>query len=101
MRAHPGVTITMSLFEIVLLAYYASAIYGICFGRGERVPLFLLIGIALYFLFISGGAQAVGRYRLPVMPEVCILAAGGLAVLNAKSGAQRTPLAVQAGNTRS
>jgi 4-amino-4-deoxy-L-arabinose transferase-like glycosyltransferase len=81
MRAHPGVTVIMALFELVLLAYYASAIYGICFGRGERVPLILLIGLSLYFLLISGGAQAVGRYRLPIMPEICILAAGGLARL--------------------
>ena len=86
MRTHPGVTIIMGLFELVLLLLYASAICGILCGIAERVPLSLLIGIALYFLLISGGAQAVGRYRLPVMPEICILAAGGLAILNANSG---------------
>ncbi len=92
MRTHPGITIVMGLFELILLLLYTSAISGILRGRAERVPLILLIGVALYFLLISGGAQAVGRYRLPVMPEICILAAGGLAALNAKSGAQRTPL---------
>ena len=92
MRTHPGVTIIMGWFELILLLLYALAMCGIFRSRAERVPLSLLIGIALYFLLISGGAQAVGRYRLPVMPEICILAAGGLAVLNAKSGAQRTPL---------
>lgn len=85
MWTHPGVTIAMVLLEILLLLLYASAIYGAVRGRAERVPLMLLIGAALYFLLISGGAQAVGRYRLPVMPEVCILAAGGLAILNAKT----------------
>jgi 4-amino-4-deoxy-L-arabinose transferase-like glycosyltransferase len=32
--------------------------------------------IAVYFLLLSGGAQAVGRYRMPIMPLLCILAAG-------------------------
>jgi 4-amino-4-deoxy-L-arabinose transferase-like glycosyltransferase len=100
MRTHPGVTIIMGSFELILLLFYALAICGILRGRGERVPLILLIGIALYFLLISGGAQAVGRYRLPVMPEICILAAGGLAFLNAKSGVQRTPLFAKANNIK-
>ena len=89
MRTHPGVTIIMGSFELILLLLYASAIFGIFRGRAKRVPLILLIGIALYFLLISGGAQAVGRYRLPVMPEICILAAGGLSVFGAKE--KRSP----------
>jgi hypothetical protein len=57
---------------------YLSAMRG-CLGVDRIRPAMLtLIGIALYFLLISGGAQAVGRYRLPLMPELCILAAGGL-----------------------
>jgi hypothetical protein len=36
----------------------------------------LVVGGGFYFLGISGGAQAVARYRLPVMPELCLLAAG-------------------------
>jgi 4-amino-4-deoxy-L-arabinose transferase-like glycosyltransferase len=88
MRIHPGVTIVMGSFELILLLYYALAICGILRGNGEKVPLILLIGIVLYFLLISGGAQAVGRYRLPVIPEVCILAAGGLSVLRSKRKAE-------------
>ena len=88
MRTHPLVTIVMGSFELILLLYYALAICGILRGRGERVPLILLIGIALYFLLISGGAQAVGRYRLPVIPELCILAAGGFSVFRSKRKAE-------------
>ena len=88
MRTHPLVTIVMGSFELILLLLYASAISGILRGRAERVPLILLIGIALYFLLISGGAQAVGRYRLPIMPEICILAAGGLSVFRSKRKAE-------------
>ena len=88
MRAQPLVTIVMGSFELILLLYYASAVCGIFSGNGEKIPLSLLIGIALYFLLISGGAQAVGRYRLPVIPEVCILAAGGLSIIRSKRKAE-------------
>lgn len=101
MRTHPGVTIIMGWFELILLLYYALAICGILRGRGERVPLFLLIGVALYFLLISGGAQAVGRYRLPVVPEICILAAGGLAVLNASQKTRSPKGPAHSSNQRS
>jgi hypothetical protein len=76
--AHPQVAITMALLEVFLLFLYVSAIRG-CFSPGSLRPALLtVIGTAMYFLLISGGAQAVGRYRLPVMPELCILAAGGI-----------------------
>lgn len=77
--AHPVVALTMLLLEVFLLILYAFAIRG--FFAAMRNPMtWMLIGIALYFLLISGGAQAVGRYRIPVMPELCILAAGGFAL---------------------
>jgi hypothetical protein len=74
---HPAVSLTMVLLEVFLFILYAFAIRG--FFAAARNPMTLMLaGIALYFLLISGGAQAVGRYRIPVMPELCILAAGGL-----------------------
>jgi Dolichyl-phosphate-mannose-protein mannosyltransferase len=76
--SHPGVAITMALLEGFLLFLYLSAIRGCLGADSVRPALLALCGIALYFLLISGGAQAVGRYRLPVMPELCIFAAGGL-----------------------
>ena len=75
---HPAVTVTMAVMEGCLLFLYALAIRGSIAGGSERVIVLVLIGICLYFLLISGGAQAVGRYRLPVMPILCILAAGGI-----------------------
>jgi hypothetical protein len=84
MLAHPGVTLTMVLLEIFLLLLYMLAARGIFTSGGVKAQILPLVGIALYFLLISGGAQAVGRYRLPVMPELCILAAGGLAAIQRK-----------------
>ena len=74
----------MALLEGFLLFLYVSAIRG-CLNPNSFLPALLAIaGVALYFVLISGGAQAVGRYRLPVMPELCILAAGGLTLSQKK-----------------
>jgi hypothetical protein len=78
---YPGMAVVKSLFELYLLFLYIFAIRGIFFKQGIRFAIPTLVGIALYFLLISGGAQAVGRYRSPVMPELCVLAAGGLTAL--------------------
>jgi hypothetical protein len=80
-QAHPTLTVTMAVFEIFLLLLYLFAIRGCFIPNANRLAILTLICFALYFLLISGGAQAVGRYRLPVMPELCVLAAGGLSYL--------------------
>ena len=99
--SHPAVAIAMALFEGFLLLLYAGAVR--CFARADRItpPMLTLSGIGLYFLLISGGAQAVGRYRQPVMPELCILAAGGL-TLSRKSnrGAMTAPQSKNANRVR-
>jgi 4-amino-4-deoxy-L-arabinose transferase-like glycosyltransferase len=74
---HSAVAVTMVGMEGFLLLVYMLAICGSISGRGDRVIVLTLVGICFYFLLISGGAQAVGRYRLPVMPILCVLAAGG------------------------
>jgi hypothetical protein len=76
--AQPAVAATMAILEIGLMLLYGFAIRGCLIGKGVRVAVLTITGVALYFLLISGGAQAVGRYRLPIMPNLCILAAGGL-----------------------
>lgn len=78
LTANPTVAITMMVLELPLLFLYAATLAGLIRPHGDRTGLLLLTGVALYFLLISGGAQAVGRYRVPVMPELCILAGGGV-----------------------
>jgi hypothetical protein len=68
----------MAALEAGLLGLYLLAVRGMLCGGARREALWLLLGTMLYFLAVSGGAQAVGRYRLPVMPIVCIFAAAGL-----------------------
>jgi 4-amino-4-deoxy-L-arabinose transferase-like glycosyltransferase len=77
-KAHPWPAAAMAALEAVLLCLYILAARGALYGRAHREMLWLLLGVSLYFITVSGGAQAVGRYRLPVMPIVCIFAAAGL-----------------------
>ena len=77
-QAHPWQAAAMAALEAMLLGLYFFAARGALFGHARRDALWLLLGISLYFIAVSGGAQAVGRYRLPVMPIVCIFAAAGL-----------------------
>ncbi len=84
-HSQPAIVIYMGLLEVFLLLLYGLALYGLLRGKGSTLAKVTLTGCILYFLLISGGAQAVGRYRLPILPEVCILAAGGVAPLRRRN----------------
>ena len=84
LRQHPALSIGMAIFEAWLLFLYVFATSGTVVSSSSRFAGIVVIGIAMYFLLISGGAQAVGRYRLPIVPEICVLAGGGLASVNQK-----------------
>ena len=77
-KAHPGPAAAMAVLEFVLLCLYLLAVRGAICGPVRRDVIWLMLGVSLYFLAVSGGAQGVGRLRLPVMPIVCIFAAAGL-----------------------
>jgi Dolichyl-phosphate-mannose-protein mannosyltransferase len=77
LRRHPGAAAVLAALELVLLVLYLLAMRGAARMGAMNAQLWLLAGVALYFIAVSGGAQAVGRYRLPAMPEVCVLAAAG------------------------
>jgi len=80
-REHPWMTVEKVAFELVLLGLYLFAARGIFRGGLDSACLWLLMGTSIYFLVVSaaaGGPGAEARYRLPIMPVVCLLAAAGL-----------------------
>jgi hypothetical protein len=80
-RAYPWVALEKVIFEVVLLGMFVLAVRGIFRGGIPGLYLGLLIGLSLYFFAVSSAASGAGvtaRYRLPVMPIVCILASAGL-----------------------
>jgi len=65
-----------------LLGMYAAAIVGAIVSRvwKNRLALFAL-AVAGYLLTLSGGPAAYHRFRLPLVPVVCLLAGCGLVAL--------------------
>ncbi len=80
-REHPWMIAEKVAFEFVLLGLYLFAVRGIIRGGLDSACLWLLMGTSIYFLVVSvaaGGPGAEARYRLPIMPVICLLAAAGL-----------------------
>jgi hypothetical protein len=77
-RMHPAQALVMAVLELWLLTLYAAAARALWRPAIARPVLLCLLVCVLWFLAASGGVQAVGRYRLPIMPVVCVLAAAGL-----------------------
>ncbi len=80
-KTHPGIAVSKVVFEVVLVAFYLLALKGILLHRIRNPYLALLVGTALYFVFVCGVAAGPGydpRFRIPILPFVCIFAAVGL-----------------------
>jgi hypothetical protein len=80
-KNYPWVATEKAALAVVLLGLYLFAARGVFRGGLHTTNLWLLLGTSLYFLAISAlimGEGAVSRYRLPIMPIVCIFAAAGI-----------------------
>ena len=86
-KAYPWVAAEKMVFGVVMLGLYLFVTRGIFLAlRGvlrdgiHNTGLWLLLGTILYFFAITGAAATMtadARYRLPVTPVICILAAAG------------------------
>lgn len=64
-----GIVFLIILYLGILLLFLRGGFY--CQGMA------LLIFTALYVLILSSGPEAYSRFRLPIMPALCIMAAAG------------------------
>jgi 4-amino-4-deoxy-L-arabinose transferase-like glycosyltransferase len=88
-KPYPWIAAEKAAFVAAMLGLYLFAARGIRRGEMHRACLWLLLGTSIYFFAVSaaaGGAGMSARYRLPVMPAVCILAAAG--VVRSRKSAQ-------------
>jgi len=80
-KVYPCLVVEKIAFAVFLLGLYWFAALGAVRCGMHNACLWLLLGTSLYFLAVTGAASAApiagGRFRLPVMPAVCILAAAG------------------------
>jgi 4-amino-4-deoxy-L-arabinose transferase-like glycosyltransferase len=80
-KAYPWIAAEKAAFVSVSLGLYLLALRGAFRGGMHSACLWLLLGTSVYFLAVTGiaaGPSGSARYRLPVMPIVCILAAAGV-----------------------
>ncbi len=67
------------LFGLILLLYYTlCAVALLPKNFVNSMPVIMVLIVIAYFVLISGGPQASGRFRHPVMPLICLLAGYGL-----------------------
>jgi len=79
-KSHPWLMVERAAFGLVLLGLYFFAARGVVHGGMQTSCLLLLLGTSLYFFAVSATVGLNGaevRYRLSVMPFVCIFAAAG------------------------
>ena len=75
---------SMAALGILLAAYYLLAFVGLFSRRISWAATWLLLGVAVYFVLISGGPASLSRFRHPVMPIVCLFAAAGMVEILAR-----------------
>lgn len=95
-QMHRGLATLMVVLAFMLALLYGVAILGMVRSRASTQLLWLLLGTALYFLVVSGGAAGGARYRLPAMPILCIFAANGL-ISQSRRNAESTHPAARIG----
>jgi hypothetical protein len=86
-KEYPWIAAEKAAFALVVLGLYLFAARGLFFamrgvycGNMNNACLLLLLGTSLYFLAVTGAMGTLDggpRFRLPIMPAVCILAAAG------------------------
>ena len=90
-REQPIVLIASVVFRLILTIQLCLAGVGmIRILPRISAATCLLLGSAAYFLAISGGPTAYSRFRHPIMPVVCVLAAIGVASLHGRWRRSRT-----------
>ncbi len=81
LKQYPRTAVEKMLFEVYLLGLYFFAVRGLIRNGMERDTFWLLCGMLAYFSVVTvlgGGNGADARYRFPLMPIVCLLAATGI-----------------------
>lgn len=91
-KTHPMIALSKVVFMAVLLALYVFALRGLARRLIVNPHLALLLGTAFYFIGLCAVTAGPGydpRFRVPIMPFVCIFAAAGWVRMK-KTGSQQS-----------
>lgn len=93
-RLYPMVGIALVLLGGQLLLYYLLALGGLRHLRLDVRVFFILL--FAYLILVSGSSSAVARFRMPIMPLLCIAGAVAVAEWKASQGRSNTQARSQA-----
>jgi 4-amino-4-deoxy-L-arabinose transferase-like glycosyltransferase len=88
-RHYPETALALPIFGLQLLFYYFVGLAGL-----RRLPTdvaALLISLCAYFIFVSGSSPAVARFRVPIMPLVCISGAAAISQMQRRKTSTASP----------
>jgi 4-amino-4-deoxy-L-arabinose transferase-like glycosyltransferase len=91
-RQYPETALTLPLLELLLFFYYLAGLYGLRHLRLESAALFVFM--CSYLILVAGSSGALARYRMPVMPLLCVSAGAAMANLR-KRGEATIPAALE------
>jgi hypothetical protein len=80
--ARPGVVVLHFALRLLLVFGVILSMIGLA-GRGawRKGAVVLAIVVSVYLVFMSGGPVGYHRFRLPIVPVMCILAGNGASMV--------------------
>lgn len=77
---HWGIAFSSWIYGVIFLGVLYYGVLVLLLRQGvNNVGLALLVFTAAYVVVMSSGPEAYSRFRAPIMPILCVIAAGGLA----------------------
>jgi len=70
-----------ALLSAVLTVYLALAVVGLASPTDRTPAMLLVLAVAAYLVLLSGGEAAYHRFRVPLVPVICLLAGQGYVLL--------------------
>lgn len=80
-KQKPHVLAIHGLLGLILFTYLSLAAIGLVSPASRTPAMLMVLAVGLYLLLISGGLAAYHRFRVPLVPVICLLAAEGYLVL--------------------
>jgi 4-amino-4-deoxy-L-arabinose transferase-like glycosyltransferase len=88
----PVVLAIHGLLATVLAIYLGLAVVGLVSPTSRTPGMLLVLAVAAYLVVLSGGEAAYHRFRVPLVPVICLTAGQGFALLvRARPGRHAEP----------
>lgn len=80
-KQRPLVLAIHGLLAVILFSYLSLAAIGLVAPSSRTPAVLMVIAVGIYLGLISGGLAAYHRFRIPLVPVICLLAGQGYVVL--------------------